>query len=232
MLEAAATNPQIKRVVITSSFASVIDVNRKDSTYWTYTAADWNPLTYEEGAHPDTNAVVAYRASKKFAELEAWKYVKEKKPTFDIVTLCPPMTFGPVVHPVPSVDKLNESNSMLWKIASGEKPLPMARVPFWIDVRDLAVAHVESLLRGEAGNKRYTPTAPERFSYSLAAQIMVDEFPELKGTVTLEDQKIDDSHGLDGETAGKELGYKYRTFKETVRDLVAQALAMSKGAST
>ncbi|KAH6999586.1 hypothetical protein EDB80DRAFT_896111 [Ilyonectria destructans] len=228
ILEAAATNPNIKRVVITSSFASVLDVNRKGPPYFTYTGSDWNPLTYEESVDPATSAVIAYRGSKKFAELEAWNFVKQHKPTFDIVTLCPPMTFGPVVHPVASVDKLNESNAMLWRIATGANPLPVSRVPFWIDVRDLAIAHVESLLRSNLGGKRYVPASPERFSYGLASKIMAEEFAGLQDALTQEDQFIDESHGLDGETAAKELGYQYHSFRETVRDLVAQAIAMKE----
>jgi nucleoside-diphosphate-sugar epimerase len=213
--------------VITSSFASVIDINRKFPKFFTYTGKDWNPLTYAEAIDPATNAVIAYRGSKKFAELEAWNFIKIEKPHFDIVTLCPPMTFGPVVHPVDKAENLNESNAMLWKIASGSKPLPMARVPFWIDVRDLAEAHVEALLRSEVGNKRFTPASPERFSYSLAAKIILEEFPWAKGRVSEEvDQPIDESHGLDGETVTKELGVHYKTFKETVVDLVSQASRM------
>jgi len=220
----------VKRVVITSSFASVLDLNRKGPPFFTYTAKDWNPLTYEEAADPATNSVVAYRGSKKFAELEAWNFLKNEKPKFDIVTLCPPMTFGPVVHPVRKVQELNESNAMLWKIASGEKPLPVTRVPFWIDVRDLAEAHVEALLRPDAGNKRYTPASPEHFSYALAAEIMLEKFPWAKSKVSEEEQLIDKSYGLDGETVAKELGVRYKTFKETVTDLVEQAWEMNKTA--
>ncbi|KAJ5415199.1 hypothetical protein N7465_003894 [Penicillium sp. CMV-2018d] len=228
VLEAASRNANIRRIVITSSFASVLDTNRKSPPYFTYTGADWNPLTYEESVDPATNAIIAYRGSKKFAELEAWKYVEEHSPTFDIVALCPPMTFGPVVHPVAHVDKLNESNAMLWKIANGENPLPVARVPFWIDVRDLAIAHVESLFREDVGGKRYVPSSPERFSYGLAANIIADEFPDLRTKVTQEDQVIDESCGLDGQTAAKELGYKYHSFHDTVKDLVSQSVSLSE----
>ncbi|KAL2820663.1 hypothetical protein BJX63DRAFT_379865 [Aspergillus granulosus] len=230
VFEAASTNPSIKRIVLTSSFASVIDITRnsKAPPYFTYTAQDWNPLTYEEAAAPTTSAVVAYRGSKKFAELAAWRFVREKKPAFDLVSLCPPMTFGPVAHPVDKVESLNESNAMLWKVASGES-LPVARVPFWIDVRDLAEAHVNALLKEEAGGKRYTPTAPERFSYGLAAGIIRDEFEWLREKVSKEAQSIDESYGLDGESAGRELAFTYRGFRETVRDLVKQALEMEKG---
>ncbi|KAF6810811.1 NAD dependent epimerase/dehydratase [Colletotrichum plurivorum] len=228
ILSAAASNPKIKRVVVTSSFASVLDANRKAPPYFTYTGDDWNPLTYEEAAAPETSAVVAYRGSKKFAELAAWDFVEEKKPHFDLVALCPPMTFGPVVHPIADVGKLNESNAMLWRIAAGAGPLPMARVPFWIDVRDLAVAHVEALLRPEVGGKRYVPAANDRFSYGLAAKIIADKFDWAKGVV-VEEQAIDTSHGLDGETASRELGFEYRTFEDTVADLITQAKEMETG---
>ncbi|KAK1624387.1 NAD dependent epimerase/dehydratase [Colletotrichum phormii] len=230
ILEAAATNPKITRVVITSSFASVLDVNRKAPPYFTYTGEDWNPLTYEEAASPEISAVVAYRGSKKFAERAAWDFIKEHSPRFDIVTLCPPMTFGPVVHPVSSVDELNESNAMLWKVACGQKPLPVARVPFWIDVRDLAMAHVEALFRSEVGNRRFVPAAKDRFSYGLAAKIIEEKFDWAKGKVALEEQVIDASHGLDGETAARELGFEYRTFDQTVVDLIDQVTKLEGGA--
>ncbi|RDL36718.1 NAD dependent epimerase [Venustampulla echinocandica] len=228
----AASKSDVKRVVITSSFASVLDADRKAPPYFTYTGKDWNPLTYEEAADPATSAVIAYRGSKKFAELEAWNFIKKGDAKFDIVTLCPPMTFGPVVHPVRTVEQLNESNAMLWKIASGHNPLPVARVPFWIDVRDLAKAHVEALLRPEVGNKRYIPAAPEGFSYQLAADIILKEFPWAERTVTkTTDQVIDQSHGLDGETVTKELGVEYKSFKQTVVDLVTQAVDLKRNST-
>lgn len=185
-------------------------------------------MTYEETIDPKTSAVIAYRGSKKFAELEAWNFVKTNNPGFSVVALCPPMTFGPVVHPVESVDKLNESNAMLWRIAKGQSPLPASRVPFWIDVRDLAKAHVEALVKEEAGMKRYTPSAPERFTYGLAATIMKEEFPMLEKDVAADPQKVDESYGLDGETASRDLDFKYHSFRETVRDLVVQAIEMSE----
>jgi nucleoside-diphosphate-sugar epimerase len=153
VLEAANDTPTVQRIVITSSFASVLDANRAAPPYFTYTGNDWNPLTWEETISPETSAVIAYRGSKKFAELEAWNFMKAHKPRFSMVTMCPPMTFGPIVHPVESIEALNESNAMLWRIASGEAPLPVARVPFWIDVRDLANAHVQALFKDDAKMK-------------------------------------------------------------------------------
>lgn len=210
---------------MTSSFASVIDASKNPGPEFTYTGADWNPLTYEEAADPKTSAVVAYRGSKKFAELEAWNFMSREKPSFDLVALCPPMVFGPVVHPVADASQLNESNATLWSVAQGADPLPAARVSAWIDVRDLAEAHVEALLRSEAGGKRYIPASGEPFTYELAADIIKEEFPWARNVVTknYESGKAPaTSYHLDGPTVTRELGVTYRRFRETVVDLVRQ----------
>jgi nucleoside-diphosphate-sugar epimerase len=215
---------------MTSSFAAVVDVNSTPPPGFTYTAADWNPLTYETSISRDSNSVVAYRGSKKYAELAAWEFVKDQKTPFDLVTLCPPMVFGPVVHPVPNVEQLNESNSVLWSVAAGADPLPGARVSAWIDARDLAEAHVQALLTPEAGGKRFILASPEPFSYEYAADIIRGEFGWGKESVTSNYQmgeKPTSSYGVDGETVARELGVTYRPFKETVVDLVGQIKALA-----
>lgn len=223
ILSAAGKNPGIKRIVLTSSFASVVDISQTPGPDFTYTGKHWNPLTYEEAIAPGTDAVVAYRASKKFAELEAWNFLKQQKPSFDLVTLCPPMTFGPIRHPVSSAEQLNESNARLWDVACGE-PLPEARVPVWIDVRDLAKAHVESLLRPEVSNKRFVPAAPEKYSYELAADILWREFGWAKGRVKSDGEMRTPppSYSLDGMAVTEELGVEYRSFEDTVVGLFRQ----------
>lgn len=219
ILAAATETGRVKRLVLTSSFASVINVGRDAGPGFVYTAEHWNPLTYEESIDPDTSAVVAYRGSKKFSELEAWNFVKENRPSFDLVTFCPPMTFGPVVHPVESAEELNESNSKLWEVAVG-KPLPEARVPVWIDVRDLAKAHVEALFTQEVGNRRYVLAAPEKFSYEYAASILRKKFPRAREQVVAVDHAIpSQGYDLDGKCASEDLGIRYHSFEATVVDL-------------
>lgn len=61
IMHAAAEAKTVQRVVLTSSFASVLDLSRGPGPGFTYTGADWNPLTYEEATKAD--AVVAYRGS-------------------------------------------------------------------------------------------------------------------------------------------------------------------------
>jgi nucleoside-diphosphate-sugar epimerase len=178
-----AKNPRVQRIVLTSSFASVVDIKRRAPHRFTYTAADWNPQSYEESIDPQATPVVAYRGLKKFAELAARDFVDKEKPSFALVTLCPPMTFGPTVHPLEHMSKLNESDANLWQVAQGGE-LPVARVPFWVDARNLAEAHVEALLRPEARNKRSTLTAPSKIFHQLAAEIIKNRFEWAKVMVT------------------------------------------------
>lgn len=133
------------------------------------------------------------------------------------------MTFGPVVHPVSKAGDLNESNAMLWSIATGIDPLPVARVSAWIDARDLAEAHVQALLTPEAGGKRYVPAADEQFSYQLAADIMKEEFDWAKQSVIKGDEgaKPPPCYRLDGGALAS-IGVSYRPFHDTVVDLIKQ----------
>jgi nucleoside-diphosphate-sugar epimerase len=227
LFQAAAQNPKIKRVVLTSSFGAVLDVSR--TVPYTYTDEDWNPITWEETIDPASKVQESYKGSKKFAELEARRFVKEERPPFDLVTIAPSMVFGPFVNPVNSVSELGESNALLWKVASGASKLPMYKFPFWIDVRDLAEVHVQALLRPEAGGRRYLPVPSETFSYQKASEIMVQEFPWAKDRVTRGAQTIMEGTYADGQPVTRELGVTYRPFRETVRDFVTQAEALSRG---
>jgi nucleoside-diphosphate-sugar epimerase len=72
--------PTVKQVVITSSFASIINASKGNSwTEHTYSEKDWNPITEEEAVQNPSNG---YRASKTFAEKAAWKFVEEERPNF------------------------------------------------------------------------------------------------------------------------------------------------------
>jgi nucleoside-diphosphate-sugar epimerase len=112
-------------------------------------------VTWEE-ANTTTLPVTAYRASKKFAELAVWNFIEEQKPQFDAITILPPMVFGPCQHDV-TLATLNESNAQIWKILSGgrEGVVPPTLMWQWVDVRDVAEAHVNALDPAVKGNQRF-----------------------------------------------------------------------------
>ncbi|KAG8908991.1 methylglyoxal reductase (NADPH-dependent) gre2 [Tulasnella sp. 403] len=118
ILESIKTHgPTVKRVVITSSFASIIDPAKDPRPGYTYNEADWNPITYEEGLN---NSVNGYYASKKLAEKAAWDFVEREKPGFALTTLCPPMVYGPPEQEVTSMSNLNTSAADVYKIYNGK----------------------------------------------------------------------------------------------------------------
>ena len=70
-------NDNVKRVVITSSFAANYDPSQGLHPGYTYTDADWAPFTRDGPV--EGGAFVAYLASKTFAERAAWDYVEQEK---------------------------------------------------------------------------------------------------------------------------------------------------------
>jgi nucleoside-diphosphate-sugar epimerase len=75
---AQKNNPNVKRIVITSSFAANLDPTKGVRPGFTYTDSDWNPVT-REAANASGDGVFAYVASKTFAEQAAWDYIEKEK---------------------------------------------------------------------------------------------------------------------------------------------------------
>lgn len=152
--------PYLKRLVLLSSFAAVVDLAEKSRPGYTYTAEDWNPITLHEATE---NRALAYSASRTFAELEAWKMHGFntrsrccRRVEFDLATLCPPMIYGPPIHcqpeesPSKGLLSLNSSTVKLVNAVTGRDPqfapdVATPALPAWIDVRDVARALVASL---------------------------------------------------------------------------------------
>ncbi|KAK2752719.1 3-beta hydroxysteroid dehydrogenase isomerase family protein, partial [Colletotrichum kahawae] len=184
-----------------------------------------NPIRYDEAVAPDATPQDAYRGSKTLAEQEAWRFIAENKPHFDLVTLCPSMIFGPLATPPRSKDDLNESNMMLWRVATGgsSASLPPCRFNFWIDVRDLAEIHVMALTTPQAGGKRYIPVAPEPFTYQKASETIRSTYPDLTKKIATGIQEVKTHVEVDPEPMMTDFqGLRYTSFEQTVTDFMNQ----------
>ena len=170
--------PTVKRVVITSSFASIINPFKGTWPGHTYSEADWNPLTPEQAVENPANG---YRASKTFAERAAWDFVEREKPNFTLATMCPPLVLGPIVHYLNSLDGLNTSNQRIRDIMLGKakEEIPPTGTFLWVDVRDLAQCHVAAIEKEAAADKRFFITAGY-FSNKEIAQIVGKHYPQYK----------------------------------------------------
>ncbi|KXH57314.1 NAD dependent epimerase/dehydratase [Colletotrichum salicis] len=89
----------VKRVIVTSSMAAVIDITKPSISHPAkiYNESDWLGVS-RDGAEASTHPAIPYVASKKFAEKAAWAFISdtEPKPAFDLVTICPPIVYGPL----------------------------------------------------------------------------------------------------------------------------------------
>lgn len=220
---------KVKRIVVTSSFASVVDPNKGYRPGYSYTEKDWCPLTYEQGVAAKDNPIVVYGVSKVCAERAAWEFIEKEKPSFTLATLCEPLVFGPSVNGFKSVDDIHTSNASLWSLVNSGKDgkVPETRFPKEIDVRDVAYAHVAALQRLTDTNERYLIAAMESWSQQQILDIVHESsiIPAcIKNTTPIgtKGQQLPAHFDIDSTKAQKELGVTYKPFRETIEDLMLQ----------
>lgn len=234
----ARSAPAVRRVVVTSSFAAILDAARLADPATTFTEASWNPVTLADiHAHPS----MAYRASKTLAERAAWDFVQNgdhsdpannepKPPTFDLVTVNPPLVFGPVVHHLASLDSINTSNERIVALVQGrwrtpDKVLPDTGNVNWVDVRDVAEAHVAAVEQPGLGGRRLFATAGV-YSNRAILDIVRRHFPELRDKLPAEDATggdlppEDKMARVDNSETTKALGVQWRPLETTIVDTV------------
>jgi nucleoside-diphosphate-sugar epimerase len=214
--------PSVKRVVITSSFAAILNASQHEKTY---SEKNWNPITWEEAVQNPANA---YRASKTFAEKAAWEFVEKEKPNFDVATINPPLVLGPVVHYFNSLDAINTSNERILKMVQGKfkDGLPPTGVYLFVDVRDVALAHVKAMEVPAAGGQRFFAVAGYMSNAGIA-DIIKNNFPDLADKLPA-DPKSDipeDVYGFDNSKSKEVLGIEYKSFEKSVVDTVKSLLA-------
>ena len=220
----------MKTVVITSSFAAIYNGSKGYNVGHTYSEADWNPITLEQAYQ---NSASGYRASKTFAEKAAWEFVEKEKPNFTISTLEPPLALGPIVHYLNSLDALNTSNQRIRNLITGQwkNEIPDTGNFFWIDVRDIALAHVKALELPKAAGKRFFVTAGY-FCNKELVEIVRKNFPELEKELPGKDVKggvypEGGLYGFDNSRIKEVLGIKLTGLEKSVIDTVKSLKAVN-----
>jgi nucleoside-diphosphate-sugar epimerase len=82
------------------------------------------------------------------------------------------------VHALDSLESMNTSNQRILHAAQGQfkDEIPASGVHFWVDVRDVAEAHVAAFEKPDAANKRFFTTAGY-FSNKEICQIITKNCP-------------------------------------------------------
>jgi nucleoside-diphosphate-sugar epimerase len=133
VLGACQRAESVRRVVLTSSMAAVTDEPPTDRVL---TEADWN-----DQSNLTRNP---YYYSKVLAERAAWAFM-DQKPPFDLVAINPFMVIGPSL-----TSSLNTSNKVLVDLVKGVYPAIVSLTWGFVDVRDVADAHVRAAERPNA----------------------------------------------------------------------------------
>ncbi|CAK7902503.1 putative NADPH-dependent methylglyoxal reductase Grp2p [[Candida] anglica] len=221
--------PQVTNVVVTSSYAAVLTIAKERDSSVTFDESSWNEITWEQAKQ---NNLAGYVGSKTFAEKAAWEIMETKKPHFTLSTVNPNYVFGPQAFDSEVKDTLNTSAEMINSVAklTANDAIPETTGGF-IDVRDVAAAHIIAFEKKEAASKRLL-LCNKRFNSQLLLDILNENFSYLKGKLPVgkpgTSKEITDKMAtVNNEATKKILGFEFIGLKQSVVDTVQQVLTVN-----
>lgn len=180
----------------------------------------------------------AYWASKAYSRIATRDFVEQKRPHFDFVHLLPSVVFGPDER-IPltgaAEELLKDSRAAVIAPAldgSTNSPFPFVGVP--VHVADVARAHVDAVDNALIpGNTEYilSSDTPEGVVWdrdiAAVARKYFSEQVQNK-TLPLQGALPCIKFRLDGNSTEKAFGWKFTSFEETMRQLLAQYLELKQ----
>ncbi|KAH8705845.1 hypothetical protein BGW36DRAFT_393339 [Talaromyces proteolyticus] len=226
--------PTVTRVIIMSSFAAMINVEKGLWPEHMYNESDWNPDTYQVATGTRIMAQAQF-ASRKLSEKTAWNYMRKEKPMFDLVSLCVPVAWGPLTIPTPSLSCNSDLGSGVRIIHNlmhgsfGQTSGPDNFYPF-VDVRDVAIAALKAYQVAHAADERFF-LASGRATVQMLCDILHVQFPELRHRLPMRQPEmggLETVYDVDGSKAERILGFRYRGLLEAVADTAICLLEMER----
>ncbi|RPD65273.1 NAD(P)-binding protein [Lentinus tigrinus ALCF2SS1-7] len=220
----------VRRVLILSSAAAIYNPPAPGQTGpRVLDERDWNEHSPKEVKEKGGKAsgLDIYRTSKTFAERAAWRFVEDEKVKggleWDLVTLNPPFVYGPMMHQVATPDSLGSTPRMWYNhIVKGdlEGDALTKNGYAYVDVRDLARAHVLGLTVPEAGENRFMICAGSCVVQQFvdAARRVTDRIPAGEPSYKLEEAVYPTVYNA--EKSKKVLRLDYRSLEETAEDTI------------
>ncbi|KAF8901505.1 D-lactaldehyde dehydrogenase [Gymnopilus junonius] len=224
---------QVKRVVVTSSCAAVVDRSVKQPAI--YNEENWGdevinvpPGKKAEDLHP----IFHYTVSKVLAEKAVWKLYNDHKAEigWDLVIINPPLVLGPTLLDPKTPADLNASLVRWWDMTSSEKSDDDLKSTYaYVDVRDVATTHVLALSTDEAGGERII-TSSGAITYQETGDVLYTLRPELfaSGIIHRGNPDVDKTVSINYDPAKRKriFGDTYRTkeviFLDTLADFQAR----------
>lgn len=154
----AAQASGVRRIVLTSSIMAMMGSMKTG----TFTPDDWTDVTAKDAS--------TYIQSKTLAEKAAWNFIGGADASIEMVTIHPGGVFGPPLAGNISGQSLAVINQML----RGKQPVvPNVAIPM-VDVRDVALLHVQALTKAEAAGHRIIAADATPRSFADVAQVLKD----------------------------------------------------------
>ena len=152
-----AKKHSVKKVVLTSSVAAIFDTMEKKDYY---DESDWSD--------PENPAISYYSKSKTLAERAAWDYVESQGNPFELAVINPALVTGPTL-----TGDLGESNKAVQLVAGGKMPVAVPLMFGYVDVRDVASAHILAMENPASNGERFA-LAEKDLWYKDVAKLLRD----------------------------------------------------------
>ena len=152
-----AKKHNVKKVVLTSSVAAIFDT-LEEKTY--YDETDWSD--------PENPSISHYSKSKTLAERAAWDFVKNEGNPFELAVNNPALVIGPSLS-----GDLGESNKAIAMVVTGKMPVAVPLQFGYVDVRDVANAHVLAMQNSNSNGERFA-LAEKDLWYKDVAKVLRD----------------------------------------------------------
>ncbi|KZL78347.1 nad dependent epimerase dehydratase [Colletotrichum incanum] len=229
VLESATKVPCVKRIVITSSIATLLswEYILSDDVVKVFTARD----TYDPPG-PETqfqSPLQAYGAAKALALQATERFIKDENPSFDVVNILPSMVIGRNELNTKKEEVAGGTNKNVMGPLLGER-LPMPVLGVSVHVDDVAKAHIDALSPAIPGNRNFICSSgglygtrwesvkaivKRRFSKAV-----FDGFLPLDGAISTRPIRLDAS---DTEQI---FGWKFSELEEQVKSVVEHYLEL------
>ncbi|XP_058750863.1 cinnamoyl-CoA reductase CAD2-like [Vicia villosa] len=204
VLKSCAKSPSVKRVVFTSSIATVL-YNGKPRTPEVVVDETWF-------SNPDflSGKKMWYQFAKTLAEEAANKFLTENN--IDCIVMNPAMTIGPLLQP-----ELNESSTLILDLINGSETFMNAAFA-WINVKDVANAHVLAY-EDPSASGRYC-LSERVIHFSELTKILRDMYPTLQiPNKCADDKPLRQTFQVSKEKA-KKLGVEFISLEVSLREIV------------
>ena len=153
----AALDADVRRVVLTSSFAAIGYGHKPQEK--PFTEANWTNLKSKD--------VLPYVKSKTMAEHEAWNFIGRVRGALELAVVNPVGVFGPVLGP-----DISTSILIVQRLLEGAVP---GCPKMWfgaVDVRDVADLHLRAMVHPEAKGDRFLAVAGDFLAFREIALVL------------------------------------------------------------